>query len=518
MRDKFGNTPLHGSVRNEHYRVMVALAENDKPSLRGINDVGESPLSIAIDMRLTSYAAKIIRLHPETLDDIGQNGQTPLHVAVKRNDFEIVSLILKYKPKLVIVQDERERTPLHYAAALGHQRMVEELFKEDPMVAYIKDDKKKIPLLLAAENGQVSLVNALLDSCWDTVEILDEHQRNILHLAAMNGNVDVVKYILTLVEMEDLVNSPDVDGDTPLHLAATNYHSEVVTVLSKKSNVEIRAMNNSNRTALAIVKYSTHNRGMELQKHLTLKALKSAYKQKFINPEDVLENPRLDDMKVEIPVEYGEKGRQMAQMIAMMSTLLATFTFTAAFTIPGGFKNDNPDAGMAMLISKAAFKAFVISDSIAMTSSITAAVIVFWSSSLRDTESFMDTLPFAIGLTWISLIAMAVAFVTGLFVVLQKTLWLAILVCAIGCAAPFFLYIFAPACLLVYERISKSRTSLCERQNMVEDNPFLFIVRLMKIFVRRQSQSLYRHIGLMCQSLCCRRRDLPRSACLALRV
>ncbi|MBA0641557.1 hypothetical protein Goklo_026095 [Gossypium klotzschianum] len=85
----------------------------------------------------------------------------------------------------------------------------------------------------------------------------------------------------------------------------------------------------------------------------------------------------------------------MADMIGIMSTLLATFTFTAAFNTPRRFKNDEPNAGMAVLISKAAFKAFVISDSIAMTSSITAAVIVFWSSSRRDAESFMDTLPFA---------------------------------------------------------------------------------------------------------------------------
>ncbi|PPR96279.1 hypothetical protein GOBAR_AA24386 [Gossypium barbadense] len=86
---------------------------------------------------------------------------------------------------------------------------------------------------------------------------------------------------------------------------------------------------------------------------------------------------------------------------------------------------------MAVLISKTTFKAFVISDSMAMTSSITAVVIVFWSSSRRDVESFMDTLPFAIGFTWISLIAMAIAFVSGLFMVLQKTLWLATLVCVI---------------------------------------------------------------------------------------
>ncbi|MBA0676134.1 hypothetical protein Goari_017640, partial [Gossypium aridum] len=85
----------------------------------------------------------------------------------------------------------------------------------------------------------------------------------------------------------------------------------------------------------------------------------------------------------------------MADMIGIIFTLLATFTFTAAFNIPGRFKNDEPNAGTAVLISKAAFKAFVISDSIAMTSSITAAVIVLWSSSRRDAESFMDTLPFA---------------------------------------------------------------------------------------------------------------------------
>lgn len=87
--------------------------------------------------------------------------------------------------------------------------------------------------------------------------MVDERQHNLLHLAAMNGNVDAVKYILNLVEMEDLVNSPDVDGNTPLHLAATNYYSDVVTVLPEKTNVKVRA-----------VKFSTHHRGMELQKVL----------------------------------------------------------------------------------------------------------------------------------------------------------------------------------------------------------------------------------------------------------
>ncbi|MBA0705575.1 hypothetical protein Golax_017760 [Gossypium laxum] len=72
--------------------------------------------------------------------------------------------------------------------------------------------------------------------------MVDESQHNLLDLAAMNGNVDAVKYSLNLVEMEDLMNSPDVDGNTALHLAATNYHSYVVTVLSEKTNVKVRAV------------------------------------------------------------------------------------------------------------------------------------------------------------------------------------------------------------------------------------------------------------------------------------
>ncbi|EOY12421.1 Ankyrin repeat family protein, putative [Theobroma cacao] len=511
IRDNSGNTPLHGAVRNEHSKVVKAFAKKDPLSLRWLNDAGESPLSIAIDMRFTKLAATIIDLNKSTLDYRGNDDQTPLHCAVIRQDFgellkdspfttllhsplrnivnptiflcffllDIMTEIINLKKDLVGEQDGRGRTPLHYAAALGHQKMVEVLINENPWVAYKKDKNQKIPLHLAAGNGKTRLIEALLQPCPETIEIVDKMQQNILHIAAKNGNVDAVSYILKLPEMEDLVNSPDKDGNTPLHLAARNYHSDVVSVLSKNLKVEIRAINHSKETAIAIVKLPD-DRGMELQKHLTLKALKSAYKQKAIHLEDATELDYGEVEKDEKPDKDeksnkdGKKSREMAQIISVMSTLIATFTFTAAFTIPGGFENDGPDKGLATLISKSAFQAFVISDAVAMTSSITAAVIVFWSSSRRDTESFLDTLPFAIALTWISLMAMALAFVTGLFVVLQKTLWLAILVCIIGCAPPFILYIFSPIFLIVFvDCLAKGRgdeiDSMCSSDMIREE-------------------------------------------------
>ncbi|KAK8341758.1 hypothetical protein V6Z11_A08G189700 [Gossypium hirsutum] len=449
VRDNYGNTPLHCAVRNDHYLVVWRLADKDRESLLLVNHSGESPLSIAIDLKLAVTAEAIIGLNRSTLEYRGPNGQTPLHCAVIRRDLHIMRKIHIRKPKLIKMQDEKQRTPLHYAAALGEYEIIKLLLEWDISAAYQGDDNQQIPLHLAAENGQVNLLKILLDPCPDTIELMDNEQQNILHFAAKNGNIDAVSFILKLPEMEDLVNAADMNGNTPLHLAAKNFHSSIVYILTRNSKVDIRAINKSNETALAVVQ-SSDDHGMELQKHLTLKALKRSYAKRAVNPKDVVDNVQFSYDEVEkVGERGGKKSREMAQIISVMATLIATFTFTAAFTIPGGFISDGPDE-----------------------------VMVFWSSSRRSSESFMDSLPFAIGLTWIALVAMALAFVTGLFVVLSKNLWLGIVVCVIGCAAPAMLYIFAPLFLLVFDRFSSARA---RRRNIVEDNPFLFVFRLAKM-------------------------------------
>ncbi|MBA0641555.1 hypothetical protein Goklo_026093 [Gossypium klotzschianum] len=478
VRDKHGDTPLHCAVRNNHKLVIWLLVDGDQEALRLVNNAGESPLVVAIDLGLTNVAHSIIFGNPSTLDHRGNNGQTPLHRAVLSRDLAaIVDRILVLKPELITMQDGKGRNPLHYAVSLGDYEMVKKLLECNSSAAYQVDNNRQIPLHFAAKNGQVSLLKLLLNPCPDTVEMINNEQWNILHLSAKNGYMNVVLYVLDLPEAEDLVNGSDIAGNTPLHLAAMNFHSNVVYFLSRNSKVNIRVMNQNSQTALDVV-YSIEDGGMELQKHLTLKALKSSYTKRA---GDLLQDGGFVDTDVEKTNKIGQKSREMATTMLLMATLIATFTFTAAFTIPGGFKNNGPEEGMSTLLGKSAFKAFVVTDSIAFTSSMTAAVLVFWSSSYQVTESFMDTLPFAIAFTWIALVAMALAFVTGLFVVLSKTLWLAILVCFIGCASPAILYLFGPLFLLVFDRLSSSPTSLARRRNILEDNPFLFIFRLTKM-------------------------------------
>ena len=70
----------------------------------------------------------------------------------------------------------------------------------------------------------------------------------------------------------------------------------------------------------------------------------------------------------------------MADTLIVMATLVATVTFTAAFHLLEGIQSDGPHQGMAVLTRKTAFKAFIVTASVAMTTSMTAAVILFTSS------------------------------------------------------------------------------------------------------------------------------------------
>ncbi|GAB4837343.1 hypothetical protein Ancab_002229 [Ancistrocladus abbreviatus] len=61
--------------------------------------------------------------------------------------------------------------------------------------------------------------------------------------------------------------------------------------------------------------------------------------------------------------------------LLLVATLVTTITFAAGITLPGGYNNSNgSNNGMASLVYRSAFQAFLISNTIAMYSAILTAV------------------------------------------------------------------------------------------------------------------------------------------------
>ncbi|CAK7355110.1 unnamed protein product [Dovyalis caffra] len=123
-----------------------------------------------------------------------------------------------------------------------------------------------------------------------------------------------------------------------------------------------------------------------------------------------------------------EKGREANLITAV---LISTVTFAAAFTLPGGYKNEQgPNQGTAILSKKAAFVAFVISDAMSMVLSLSAVFIHFSMSPFRP--SARNYFKAASLLTQFSMATMVIAFVTGTYAVLAPSLVLAITTSLIG--------------------------------------------------------------------------------------
>lgn len=69
----------------------------------------------------------------------------------------------------------------------------------------------------------------------------------------------------------------------------------------------------------------------------------------------------------------------LAKTGTIASVLIATVAFAAAFTVPGGFiADDHPGAGTAILARRFAFRAFVVSDTMAFVCSIVATCFLMY--------------------------------------------------------------------------------------------------------------------------------------------
>ncbi|KAM2203976.1 hypothetical protein ACFX1S_023666 [Malus domestica] len=120
--------------------------------------------------------------------------------------------------------------------------------------------------------------------------------------------------------------------------------------------------------------------------------------------------------------EKGEKWmKDTASSYIIVSALIITIMFAAAFTVPGG---NNQETGFPIFLNEKLFMVFVVSDAISLFSSVTSALMFLSILTSRYAEDdFLKSLPtkMIIGLStlFISVATMTVAFSSAIFLMLR---------------------------------------------------------------------------------------------------
>ena len=196
-------------------------------------------------------------------------GMTPLHLAAKYGDLDVLKILIDQKADVNTRTWNARTAPLHLAAPCGNPEVLKMLISQKADVSQ-QDGVDKIPLHYAAEYGNNEAVQILIKRK-SYVNATDKDGKTPLHYAAQKGNIEVVqalidkgikcdlthegadRFCIDLLVMSVMnnfkldINQKDLEGMTPLHLAAASVNIEVVQLLIK-AGADLNAIDNANQT------------------------------------------------------------------------------------------------------------------------------------------------------------------------------------------------------------------------------------------------------------------------------
>ncbi|KAL5755727.1 hypothetical protein ACOSQ2_020473 [Xanthoceras sorbifolium] len=180
------------------------------------------------------------------------------------------------------------------------------------------------------------------------------------------------------------------------------------------------------KLAPAFKQYSVSGAALQLQCELQwfkeVEKITFPYQREFINMNQETAKVVFRRQHKEL-ADQGEKWMKgTANSCMLVSTLIATVLFAAAFTVPGGNVNDK---GIPIFLHTNAFMVFAISEALGLFSSLTSLLMFLAILTARYAiEDFLESLPkkliIGLGSLFFAIAAMIISFGATLTIVLSK--------------------------------------------------------------------------------------------------
>ncbi|KAK3028955.1 hypothetical protein RJ639_039982 [Escallonia herrerae] len=502
--------PLQRAIRKDEWDVAKRFIEADPDAVGALLSVeAETPLILAAKQgpRSNHFLARL--LEHMTLDQVAQRdntGTTALHAAAMHGNISGVQLLLKTQPALTNIPNKVGHLPLHLAAAHGHRKTLWLLLGvpmeiENVPLDHNGDDventghvvigfmfiavphMKNIRVTKSLHRQAVQLVKCLCEKLLCISDADKRCSRSML-LAAKFGIDEIVGEILGRSSYAHTF--VDEDGHSVLHLAVMYRHENVFNAIVSGLSAGCRkflleSLDIKMNNILHLAGYRAQQQQLDL---VSSAVLQMQHELQWFKEVDSLVMPeqrqyKNEDLKTPIEVFYAEHADMvtseaqwvtgMANSCMLATTIISTIAFASAITVPGGNNSD----GRPIFRGEIAFTVFVVSNALALFSSI-STLLVFLSvlTSRYAVIDYLYALPsrLIIGLIalFLSVTSMIIAFTAILILFGPNNSWIIFPVVVLA-SLPVTLFIYFQFPLLLNMMKSTYRPSKFMSFNMADN-------------------------------------------------
>ncbi|PIA26288.1 hypothetical protein AQUCO_09500037v1 [Aquilegia coerulea] len=320
------------------------------------------------------------------LTKVDRYGETPLHKAVANHQFQAVKLLIEADPSFQYGANNTGVTPL--LLAIREAKLLNNMRDSGKIRTYLLEmqpsqSKVRTPdngwtaLHHAANDGDLSAIEDIFKFCPECSELIDHEGKNFLHVAVLHPYVQVVVHILGTIDLAtSILNGKDRNGNTPLHSAALSENQGMTLCLLYDRRVD---------------KMTVKTKG-----HRVVDAINFDYDRKKAGVRN-----RVDQKDL----------KEQSDFDLVVCALIATVSFTAGITVPGGYNSEGPNKGLAVLSKKMSFEAFCISNTLALLFSLVAMFSHFSTRCLFNKNDIKFQVTLATFCTLAAIFAMMLAFI-----------------------------------------------------------------------------------------------------------
>ncbi|MEM7584219.1 MAG: ankyrin repeat domain-containing protein [Acidobacteriota bacterium] len=225
-----------------HRQAIDAILRDDRQALvKRVEEIGveapagETPLLHTAVRLGRGHLARDLVAAGAGLGVADPSGFLPVHWACYQPDPELVDLLLPTED--VSLSDSLGETPLMKCARLDNTLVLRRLLQRRPGLVSLRNDLQRAALHLAADQASEAMIAALLEGGAD-VDAADVDGMTPLHVAARRGELEIVELLARTSERR-----ANGSGHRPVHVAAIYGNFEVFRRLfepniSRKTNEE----------------------------------------------------------------------------------------------------------------------------------------------------------------------------------------------------------------------------------------------------------------------------------------